>query len=265
MKNIKKFISDLVAINKVLGPLFLIKFILKTLSSFSTIIKYKSLQVVDLKMGSGPFNIKYNQNVSFWIQGNGIFSGIREMFLRDVYFKKGLLKIKDNDIVVDLGANIGNFSNLALAHGPNVKVFAVEPSKTLNKHFIQSLSLNNGFLNRFTLISAFFGSKIESILNKVKGDPDYTNIEFISEIELLNKIGVHKIDFLKCDIEGGEFFLIEKESILLDITKSIAIEVHAFAGDVYNFINEIELRNFKIIDLDFYKDGSCIILAQKEE
>jgi len=35
------------------------------------------------------------------------------------------LPIEDGDVVVDLGANVGNFSNLAISHGPKIKGFVI--------------------------------------------------------------------------------------------------------------------------------------------
>lgn len=264
MKDIKKIFVDLLIMLRVLGLKNFFKYILFSILSIPEILNKKSFQCVDLKMGSGPFKINFKKNISFNVMGFGIFSGIREIFLRDVYLKRGLLQIKDHDIVVDLGANIGNFSNLALAHGPNIKVIAIEPSKALNQNFIDSLNLNTSFLNRVTLINSFFGLKVDCLFSKIENDPNYSDAKFISEYDLLAKIGVNRIDFLKCDIEGGEFYFLQKESILLSITKSIAIEIHSFAGDVNKLIDLIRSHNFNIINIDFYRDGSCILIGKKD-
>lgn len=58
--------------------------------------------------------------------------------------------------MVDLGANIGVFTLLALAHGPNVKVVSVEPGASLSAAFSAQLALN-GWQDRAVLERAFLG------------------------------------------------------------------------------------------------------------
>lgn len=51
----------------------------------------------------------------------------REIFVDRCYGRHGIV-INDNDVVIDVGANIGMFSLYALQQANNVKVFAFEPS-----------------------------------------------------------------------------------------------------------------------------------------
>ena len=75
----------------------------------------------------------------------------------------------------------------------------------------------------------------------------------------LNKLS--RIDFLKCDIEGSEFDLINDTS-LLEITKQLAIEIHDSAGDRNIFIDKLKQLGFSIGPI---KDdpGGCIVLAKR--
>lgn len=196
--------------------------------------------------------------------GRGAVSGIREMYVRDTYLRHGLLQIADGDVVVDLGANMGNFTNLALAHGPNVKVVAVEPSLAMNKSFVNSVNLNLGFIERTTLIRVFLGKPNKKIVGLIGDDPNYTDVPWIDEPELIARAGLGRIDFLKCDIEGGEFALLGKNSKLLSMAKSIAAEVHAFAGDVPAFLQILRDRGFAILDEQWAPDGSCTVLAKRK-
>lgn len=86
-------------------------------------------------MGSGPFNVggailgsadDPGQDVSV------VFSGIREVWVRNVYLRPvdprhagprhvdpgGVLSIPEQGVIVDLGANRGTFTALALARSP---------------------------------------------------------------------------------------------------------------------------------------------------
>jgi FkbM family methyltransferase len=49
--------------------------------------------------------------------------------------------------VVDLGGNMGNFTNMALAHGQNIHVSTVEPNPRLIQRLHLSIGLNAGHLD----------------------------------------------------------------------------------------------------------------------
>ncbi len=215
-------------------------------------------------MGSGPFTVKYQKNVvSFKIRGPQAVSGIREMYVRDTYLCGGLLQIADGYTVLDLGSNMGNFTNLALAHGKNIRVVAVEPNAYSNRVFTKSVGLNQGFLERTTLIRAFVGLMANKQENLVSKDGNYGGAPWISEDQLIEKAKLNSVDFLKCDIEGGEFDLLGRNSKLLTMTRLLAIEIHSFAGDVNYFIDELKACGFSILKITWDPDGSCTALAEK--
>src|SRR6202007_75251 len=140
----------------------------------------------------------------FKIAGPCCINGIREMYVRDVYLRGGWLNFDQNDTVLDLSANMGNFTNMALAIEPTVKVIAVEPNIVLNEVFERSVGLNPGHLTRTTLIRAILGDPCDTI----DGDADYVGAAQLTEGQLLERINLPRIDFIKCDIEGGEFKLL---------------------------------------------------------
>jgi FkbM family methyltransferase len=49
-----------------------------------------------------------------------------EIFIDNVYLQKGI-KIKDNDIIFDVGANIGLFSSYAAENASSLRIFTFEP------------------------------------------------------------------------------------------------------------------------------------------
>jgi FkbM family methyltransferase len=229
------------------------------------IFRRKDLQPADIAMGEGPFLIRFSRHVKpFKIFGKGAISGVREMYVRDTYLRCGRLRIADGDTVVDLGANMGNFTNLALAHGEHVRVVAVEPSDMMNAVFNRSVSLNNGHIDRVVLIRAFVGTGVDKHNNLVTQDAAYMDAPWMSEKEIIESGKLSTINFLKCDIEGGEFGLLNKNSKLLSITQKLAIEVHAFAGDVNKFLRELEQSGFIFLCQDWASDGLCTVLAERK-
>lgn len=264
MGNLQKILRDFIGLHLVCGWFIASKWIFLIAINFPEILRRRDLQSADRAMGVGPFLISLPQyRVSFKIAGRGAISGVREMYVRDTYLHNGLLKINDGDTVVDLGANMGNFTNLALAHGRNVRVVAVEPSAAMNHAFKKSVGLNDGYLQRTRLIRAFVGQMSEMQTNLINQDPNYADAPWITEEQLIQQSDLSKVDFLKCDIEGGEYMLLNRSSKLLAMTRSLAIEIHSFAGDVGLFIEELKSCGFSILTIKWDPDGSCTALAKR--
>jgi FkbM family methyltransferase len=232
------------------------------LKNMPEIYRSENLQVADRALGSGPFQVNYSDEVNFQSAGPEALSGIRKMYVRDVYLRGGCLEIDDGDIVVDLGANMGNFTNLALAHRPRLRVFAVEPSHAFLRSMQTSLALNDGFLERVKVVQAFLGHASSTQLD-LSNDPSYAGISWMTEDQLLAATNLKCVDFPKCDIEGGEFGLLHRESALLRMTKKLAIEVHAFAGDVQAFIHMLQEVGFAVKHIQRDPDGSATVLARR--
>lgn len=191
-------------------------------------------------------------------------TGIREMYVRDAYLGGGLLRIHDRDIVVDLGANMGNFTNLALSCGKQVRVVAVEPSLAMNTSFRRSVGLNSGYMSRVILIRTFLGEIPREVESAIAQDVNYHGAPWMSEADLIKEGHLAKVDFLKCDIEGGEFQLLTADSKLLAMTQNIAIEVHAFAGDVNEFMARLRRCGFGIVAAKYDPDGTATVLGKRQ-
>jgi len=237
----------------------------KVCLNLAKILHERNLQPADRGMGIGPFEVRvrpYKRH--FKVAGPQVFSGIREMYARDVYLHGGVLGIEPGDVVVDLGANMGNFTCLALAADPDTRVVAVEPSRSLNDVFALSVGLNPGYLPRVRLIRAFVGEQGEKQYRaRVCEAEDYGGAPFLTEEDLLGAVGP-RVDFLKCDIEGSEFGLLKPGSLLLSVTRKLACEVHAFAGDVTGFVKAIRQSGFEILHLQRDEDGTSTFLARRQ-
>ena len=261
MSFLKKLLGDFFGLYRILGPFYAFKWIVAILMRLPIVLRQKNLQPADQAMGVGPFRVCFSACVVFHVFGDGVISGVREMYVRDVYLRNGLLTIEDGDVVLDLGANIGNFTNLALAHGKSVKVISVEPSLRLNESYEKSVALNDCFIERTRLIRAFVGQMGEKQEKCILEDDQYRGAGWISEDELVSSNQLSKVDFLKCDIEGGEFSLLCPGSKLLQMTRKIAIEIHQFAGNVDGFINMLITEGFELKYIQREPDGSATVLG----
>lgn len=264
VRKLQKLRLDFLGLVRVCGVSVAFKWLLSVVTNIVAIIRRGELQAADRIVGEGPFTIKLTEyGASFKIAGKGAISGVREMYVRDSYLCNGLLRIKDGDTVVDLGANMGNFTNLALSCGKKVRVVAVEPSSAMNAAFRKSVGMNDGYLERVSLIRAFLGQIPDKVGSLISHDANYRDAPWIAEEELVKKGQLTNVDFLKCDIEGGEFNLLTSESRLLAMTRCIAIEVHAFAGDVSDFLERLKSCGFTILSARYDPDGTATVLGKR--
>jgi FkbM family methyltransferase len=251
---------DAAGIATACGPLVAMHWLACIMLALPECLKTRNLQPADRRMGAGPFVVT-RRLARAKLSGQQVFSGIREIWIRDVYLRDDYLAIPRGGLVVDLGANLGNFTNLALAQHPDVRVIAVEPSLSLSNSLRVSVG-NNEWTNRVAVKRAFVGTTTRVQAN-VANDPDYKGVPSLTEKAFLQEFDIGHIDFLKCDIEGSEFFLLERDSRMLSMTDNLAIEIHAWGGSVQAFLDHLKDIGFEIGSVAKDPGGSCIALCKK--
>jgi FkbM family methyltransferase len=155
------------------------------------------------------------------------------------YFLKHV--IKEGDVVIDIGANLGYYSRLmAKWVGKNGKIYAVEPvepirnvlSKNAKKFSCieilpyalgvenRSIQLGNNSLHK----NGYVASGSHFVMEQNNDAPDLTfNAEMRKGSELFSHL--ERLDFIKCDVEGYEIYIIlEIASIIEDHKPVILIE-----------------------------------------
>lgn len=153
------------------------------------------------------------------------FGLVRELYIRDCYFKHHKLNFEELKYVVDLGSNRGTFSLLAANFAE--KVVSVETQSKYNSVVAHNMEIN-GFDNYF-VENVFIGSGNAKSFDKIMEDN-----------------GIDGIDFLKIDIEGAEFGLF-KDLNCLDKIRYISMEVHQGHGNVHGLIEKLEDNGFDVI------------------
>jgi len=158
------------------------------------------------------------------------FGAMREMYAGNVYlapFESGFRA----RTVVDLWSIRGLVSILAaIALGAHT-VVGVEPS-TYYQPVLARLVEANGLESRgIHRVSAFVSS--ESGPGKVTID------------EIMNRYGMDRIEFLKCDIEGGEFDVFLQNNAFLAKVDRLAMELHPKEGDVEALCRALSERGFR--------------------
>ena len=127
-------------------------------------------------------------------------------------------QIRDEDVVVDLGANVGFFT--ARAAKKASRVIGVDGSPEAYSCLVENCK---DLPNVQTLNASILSEESNpSWLWSYKGNPLRMTLE-----EMMSLYELEKIDFIKCDIEGGEYDLFSSLSLeTLSKIDRIAIETH---------------------------------------
>lgn len=194
------------------------------------------------------FDLKYSESMSYW-----------EIYLREDYFR-GECFVKPGDVVVDIGANIGIFTSLALEMGAR-RVIGYEPHKI---NYELARKNNPTALIHNLAVSNKKGDEIELFFTEGHGghtilkdyasynQDHYKSNNYFIKTTTLNDIFkdnfIEKIDFLKVDTEGAELMIFEGLSDEnLNKISNISLEYHDFAfnhdNNVYDNFQKRFLKN----------------------
>ncbi len=176
------------------------------------------------------------------------------------YFARNL--IKKGDVVIDIGANLGYYSVLfAKWVGPEGKVYAVEPIELYNKVFNKEAKKYNNITlfpyalgtekKKVFLVSSPHTGYLNTGLPHVYDPKDDGNIQsqeyrFECDMEIPAELFsfLERLDYIKCDIEGFEYIVLNNLKEIIERFKpKVQVEVWGknqqnildlFAGMGYN-------------------------------
>src|SRR3989344_235924 len=179
--------------------------------------------------------------------GTNDFGIINEVYIVKEY--NPLIKfIRNDSVVIDIGAQVGAFSIFASRIAKNGRVFSFEPFAENFKMLKKNISLNSAF-NILHIEKAVGGKegKRDLVISKensgghsfyeTRGENVGVDTITLKQVFEMNKIS--KCNFLKMDCEGAEFeILFNTPKKYLAKIDSIAMEYHSEGGNV------LELKEF---------------------
>tara|TARA_B100001750_G_scaffold245496_1_gene265267 strand:+ start:82 stop:996 length:915 start_codon:yes stop_codon:yes gene_type:complete len=181
--------------------------------------------------------------------------------------------LKENIVCVDVGANIGYYSTLySKIVGQNGKVLAIEPSPVNFEFLKKNLELQN--FSNYLVFNCASGDKegnvrflMDKRANKCmivqdetesSNNPDIISVPVRKIDDIIDESNVERVDFLKMDVEGYEWFAIQ--GALKTIQKfrpSIQIEIHfnKLGHEItQKILNILKNENYQIIYHDISSD-----------
>jgi Methyltransferase FkbM domain len=153
---------------------------------------------------------------------NPTFGNVRELYARNCYLQRIRLT-KPQRTVLDLGANRGMFSLLALLALEADLVVGVEPILDYTTIFERLLEANHCDPHRVPRYTRFISSP-----SAERNDP----IRHVSIQTILREQNIHRVDLVKMDIEGDEKVVFSEPEWLANVD-NISMELHPqIVGDL---------------------------------
>lgn len=171
-----------------------------------------------------------------------------------------LFSLKENDVVLDVGSNVGAFIMKAIKNKCS-KIYSCEP-------FIKSFSIIEEYFGHFpqvVLNNAAISEKTEEKSLVLLSDSETSGGNFIADnesiqwhdrnkpqqkiqgysfLDFIKKNNIEFIDYFKCDCEGGEHYIFTDKNAyyIRNNIKNIAVEYH---GHHENLTSFFEKNNFE--------------------
>ena len=172
-------------------------------------------------------------------------------FFNDDYFLDNF-KIKDNDVVYDLGANIGAFS-IACSNYNVKKIYAFEPhpeifgylSYNLGEYGKNATTFNNAIDSTFKKVK--FGTTESTVGSKIS-DTGTFEVDAINLEKFVANNNLELPTYFKIDIEGAEYMFFENTSDdFFKNVHSIFFEFHNNNGtNVLKIINRFKNLGYNV-------------------
>lgn len=190
---------------------------------------------------------KYDYANSMWetIQKHGGDAGMFWGTFIHKELERGGLDLKEDDVFVDLGANVGMSARYAVLKGLK-KIYSFEPDSQMVEYFKRNVP--QAKIYQYAIDSKS-GKEIELYhwpYNKNWEGPKY-KVKTLSISDIFHLIGEDRIDYLKVDVEGAEANMFDNvsDSDFKRIHK-IFVE-HHFPEEFDDFCSFIESKGYSII------------------
>lgn len=202
--------------------------------------------------------------------GNRDFLTISEIFMLNLYSKKGF-KIKERDVIVDIGSQIGVFTMLASKKASKGKVYGFEPIKDNFRLLKENVKLNGAKNIKLSNLAVtdkkgkreIFVSENNAMHSFFEGfrGISKTFVKTTSLKNIVRENKIKKIDYLKMDCEGSEYDIImNTPDNVLKIIKKIAMEYHNLDSKRNGYVIKkfLENKGFNVKCKKLYNDTGMI-------
>lgn len=225
MKPVRRLLSEYFNLARTLNPQNFALLLKETILNAHSVLSSKKLTMVDAAMsrdmtvrfGNSRLTVPLRQmdQILAAHEDSPSFGTVREIYARDCYLKHLILK-KPLRAVLDLGANRGMFSLLALVYLGAEVVVGVEPNPVYGSVFQLLLEANHCAVGRSARYTKLIGSPLTE-----RGDQD----RYVSIPTIMREQSIDRFSLVKIDIEGGEKDLFGEPNWLRNVD-NLTMELH---------------------------------------
>ena len=181
--------------------------------------------------------LELRNGLRFSVRGTNELAVLLEATILNPYLGSGHIELRQDAVVVDVGANIGDFTVMAASLCPLGRVYAVEPIS----EYIPALETNKtlNLLSNVEIIQVALGDHEGEIRLSVAGSQSSTHFDSAANTEtarlttltqLMRDCGIERIDLLKMDCEGAEWEILLAAHEVLPRIRQICMEFHPARG-----------------------------------
>jgi len=161
-------------------------------------------------------------------------SVVNEQAFSNPYLGSGFVTLNADSVVVDVGANIGDFVIMAARRCPAGRVVAIEPLRSAGQ-MIDAQARLNGVTNITWIHGVLSDRNGASAANRPGSDYDTADgaaeqVESHTLPQLMADLHLDCIDLLKIDCEGAEWDILPAAGVVLPRVRQIAMEFHCERG-----------------------------------
>ena len=249
--------------------------IIKSIYIFFEEISFKLIPIRQCLRNEIKYKLDLNEVIDFAIYKEGKWEKYTHKFL-ETY-------IKSNDIVLEVGANIGAHTlTIAKIIGKEGIVHAFEPSEYAYKKLEKNIGLNpslqrNIILNKklvsnskkLTLNNKIRSSWLRDKKKSKKREQLNKNLEIISIDDYVSHNNLKKINIIKIDVDGYDFKVLSgsintikkfKPIIFIELSEICLNQQGDSVSDIYNFLSKLNYKlycdkTYKLMELkDIYNN-----------
>lgn len=198
----------------------------KLLHEYAEFIKETDVLDISIKNGEVYLNLLSN-NVRIKMVSNPLdTTSVPYTFLNMGSYEKEYINVinlvKEDDVVFDIGANTGWYTLNWLQKNKNIKVFSFEPIHHNYLYLTKNLILNGqkaenafnfGFSNVNSKVDFYWDTERYGASSMVNLRDTDNAVPVQCEVRTLDNVfptlGLNKLDFIKCDVEGAEKLVFE--------------------------------------------------------
>ncbi len=184
--------------------------------------------------------------------------------LQRVYCSSKELKgiVPAHPVVVDVGANLGQFNLFCRHYLGAERVISIEPVRSSYRFLAENTGVPSDCLNALVTEvereATFYVARDSQLSSTVKEDSDCCHdvltLRGTPLDRLLEGMGLDRIDLLKIDTEGSELEVLRSAEKTLEKTRVVLVEMSIFrksTGNIFAVGSFMESRGFRLSELVF--------------